>query len=348
MSNFSQKEQILFAKRMGFLMKAGVPILESLVLLKKQAKSKSANKIFQQIILDVSGGQFLYGSLAKLNGTFGDFAINIIKVGEQSGILSQNLNYLAEQLTKKLQMKRKILGALFYPFFIVAATLVLTLVLTIFVFPKVLPIFSSVSLNLPISTKILIFVSGFLIKFDLPLLLALIGSAAAFIFLMKRPKFKMLIEHLILKTPLAGSISQNYYLSNFCRTLGLLLKGDARLDKAIRITANATENLVYQREFKNAAAFVDKGGKISEYLESRPGFFPDMLSYMVAIGETAGNLSETFLYLADMQESEVDELTKNLSVLIEPVLMVFLGLLVGFVAISIITPIYAVTQKLHS
>jgi len=347
MSKFSQKEQILFAKRLGFLMKAGVPILESLLLLKKQIKSKSANKIFEQIILDVSGGQFLSGSLAKLNGTFGDFAVNIIKVGEQSGILSQNLDYLAEELKKKQQMRRKILGALFYPIFIVAATLVLILVLTVFVFPKVLPIFSSVNLNLPFSTKILIFASGFLIKFGLSLLLALIAAAAVFIFLMKRPGFKMFIERLILKTPLAGSISQNYYLSNFCRTLGLLLKGDARLDKAIRITAGATENLVYRNELENAAGFVDKGGKISEYLESRPGLFPDMLSHMVAIGETAGNLSETFLYLADMHETEVDELTKNLSVLIEPVLMVFLGLLVGFVAISIITPIYAVTQKLH-
>jgi type II secretory pathway component PulF len=189
MNKFSQKEQILFAKRMGFLMRAGMPILESLVLLKKQTKSKSANKIFQQIILDVSGGQFLSGSLAKFKGTFGDFAINIIKVGEQSGILSQNLNYLAEELTKKSQMRRKILGALFYPVFIVAATLVLILVLTIFVFPKVLPIFSGVNLNLPISTKILIFAGGFLIKFGLPLLLALIGGIAAFIFFMKRPKF---------------------------------------------------------------------------------------------------------------------------------------------------------------
>jgi type IV pilus assembly protein PilC len=348
MSKFSQKEQILFAKRMGFLMKAGVPILESLVLLKNQIKSKSAKKIFEQIILDVSGGQFLSGSLAKFPGTFGDFAINIIKVGEQSGILSQNFNYLAEELRKKQQMKRKILAALFYPVFIVLATFVLTLVLTVFVFPRVLPIFSSVNLDLPISTKILIFVSGFLIKFSLQLTVIFIGIIAAFIFLIKRPKFKMLIERLILKIPLAGSISQNYYLSNFCRTLGLLLNGDCRLDAAIKTTAGATENLVYRNEFEKLAVFVDKGEKISTYLEGQNKLFPDMLSHMVAIGETAGNLSETFLYLADLYEGEVDELTKNLSNLIEPVLMVFMGLLVGFVAISIITPIYAVTQKLHS
>jgi type II secretory pathway component PulF len=203
-------------------------------------------------------------------------------------------------------------------------------------------------LDLPISTKILIFVSGVLIKFGFVLLLLAICAAIGFIFLIKQPRFRIFTEALILKIPLAGKISKNYYLSNFCRTLGLLLKGDAKLDSAIRITASATENLVYRRELENAAGFVDKGGKISGYLESRPGLFPDMLSHMVAIGETAGNLSETFLYLAAIYEGEVDELTKNLSGLIEPVLMVFMGLLVGFVAVSIITPIYAVTQKLHS
>jgi type IV pilus assembly protein PilC len=130
--------------------------------------------------------------------------------------------------------------------------------------------------------------------------------------------------------------------------MGLLLKGDARLDEALTITASTTENLVYKREFNTLAVQVNKGEKISEYLEKRPGLFSDMLGHMVAIGETAGNLSETFLYLADMYEGEVDDLTKNLSGLIEPVLMVFMGLLVGFIAISIITPIYSVTQKLHA
>jgi type IV pilus assembly protein PilC len=346
MSKFSNKEQILFAKRLGFLMKAGVPILESLQLLKSQMNSKAGRLIFSSVIADVSNGQYLSAALAKFKNTFGDFAVNIIRVGEQSGILSDNLNYLAEELKKKQQMRRKITGAMFYPVFIVCATLLLTAGLTIFVFPKVLPIFTSVNLNLPISTKILIFVSHFLINYGFYLLLFLIAVAVAFTFAMRTPKFKMVIERIILKIPLAGSISQNYYLSNFCRTLGLLLKGDSRLDVAINITATTTENLVYRQEFERVGDFVDKGGKISVYLLSRPGLFPDMLSHMVAIGETAGNLSETFLYLADMYEAEVDDLTKNLSGLIEPVLMVFMGLLVGFIAISIITPIYSVTQKL--
>lgn len=336
----------MFAKRLGFLMRAGVPVLESLELLKSQTKSNSSRLIFSRIIFDVSNGRALSSALAARNNIFGDFAVNIIRVGEQNGILCDNLNYLAEELRKKQQMKRKILSAMFYPAFIICATLLLTVGLTIFVFPKVLPIFSSVNLSLPLSTKILIFASNFLINRGLYLTICLIAAAAAVIFLLKRPKFKMAAEQIALKTPLAGNISQNYYLSNFCRTLGLLLKGDSRLDEAIKITAATTENLVYRRELEGVGRFVDKGGKISVYLLERPGLFPDMLGHMVAVGETAGNLSETFLYLADLYEAEVDDLTKNLSGLLEPVLMVFMGLLVGFIAISIITPIYSVTQKL--
>ncbi len=128
--------------------------------------------------------------------------------------------------------------------------------------------------------------------------------------------------------------------------MGLLLKGDTRVDEALHTTASTTENLIYREQYEQIAKVVYKGGRISEYLGSRPEYFPEMLGNMVAIGETAGNLSETFLYLAEMYETEVDDLTKNLSSLIEPVLMVFMGLLVGFVAVSIITPIYSVTQKL--
>jgi type IV pilus assembly protein PilC len=347
MSAFSDKEKILFAKRMGFLMKAGVPILESLNLLKKQMKSKKTARIFERIILDVSGGRFLSSSLEGLGGAFGDFAVNIIRIGEQGGFLSDNLDYLAEELNKKRQMKRKILGAMFYPIFIVCVTLLLALLLTTLVFPKVLPIFASVDLKLPVTTKILIFASRFLISYGVYLCLLALLAAAGFVFLLKRPKFRMSAQKLVLKIPLAGLIGKNYCLSNFCRTSGLLLKGDCRVDEAMHITAAATENLVYRGKIEQAGKFAERGGKISDYFATCPALFPDMLCHMVAIGEHGGNLSETFLYLADMFESEVDDLTKNLSSLVEPALMVFMGLMVGFIAVSIITPIYSVTQRLR-
>lgn len=344
---FSTKEQTLFAKRLSFLMRAGVPILESLNLLKKQMRTKSSVKIFESIITDVSNGNFLSSALAKFKGVFGEFAVNIIKVGEEGGILSENLHYLAEELKKKQALKKKVISALIYPVFIVVATLGIVGVLTVFVFPKVMPIFSSINVPLPLTTRALIVISRFLIAYGFWVLLGFILLVFAVSIILKQVKpFRFRVQQLLLRLPIVGKISRDYYLANFCRTLGLLLRGDARLYEAILTTAKTTENLVYKNEFVGISKAVNKGERISAYMARRTQYFPEITGHMVAIGETAGNLSETFMYLAEMYENEVDETTKNLSSLIEPVLMVFMGLLVGFVAISIITPIYSVTQKL--
>lgn len=343
---FSLKEQTLFAKRLSYLMRAGVPILDSLNLLKEQLKSKSARNMFGKIVADVANGQFLSSAMEKFRDSFSEFAINIIKVGETSGILSENLEYLAEELKKKQILKKKIVSALFYPIFIVVATLGMSGVLTVFVFPKVLPIFASVGAGLPVTTQILIAVSKFLIAYGVWVLLLLVAGVVGFGLLMRVPSFRFAVEKIIFRLPLAGKISQSYQLSNLCRTLGLLLKGESKLEHALLTTASTTGNLVYERELKMISAFVSRGGKISTYMDSRRRYFPDMISHMVAVGETTGNLSDTFIYLAEMYEQDLDDLTKNLSGLLEPVLMIFMGVLVGFVAVSIITPIYSVTQKL--
>ncbi len=344
---FSKQEQVLFAKRLSFLMKAGVPILESLQLITKQIKQKSSRVIFESIISDVANGHFLSTAMEKFRRVFGDFAVNIIRVGEHGGILAENLQYLAEELKKNQALRKKVQAALIYPVFIVVATIGMIGLLTVVVFPKVLPIFASINVPLPVSTKILIVVSRFLISYGWLVLLLFIAGIVTVYFLMRKPWFKKPVQNFILKLPIAGTIAQDYYLANFARTMGLLLKGDARIDEALSTTATTTENLVYREQFEFISQAVSRGQPISSYLITHPKYFPDMMSHMVAIGETAGNLSETFLYLAEMYEEEVDDLTKNLSSLIEPVLMVFMGLMVGFVAISIITPIYSVTQKLH-
>ncbi len=345
--SISRSEQVQFAKRLAFLMRAGVPILESLQILAGQSKTKGGKKMLENLVSEVSNGHFLSTAMAKFSSVFGDFAVNIVKVGEQAGILPENLNYLAEELKKKQALRKKVMGALFYPIFIVVATLLLVGLLTVVVFPKVLPIFTSINVPLPVSTKILMSVSRFLIAYGFWVLILILIFPFALLFLSRLPKVKAWLDKVLLKIPLAGSIAQNYYLANFCRTMGLLLKGESRLDEALQTSARTTQNMVYRKQLENLAQTVAKGSRMSEYMLKNKKYFPDMVSHMLAVGETAGNLSESFMYLADMYETEVDDQTKNLSTLIEPVLMVFMGLLVGFVAISIITPIYSVTQKLH-
>ncbi len=344
----SIKEQALFAKRLAFLVKAGVPLLESLKMMRLQTQSASKMFLLDRLITDVSSGQLLAASLERFRNRFGDFAVNLIRVGESSGILDQNLNYLADELKKKQALRRKVVGALVYPIFITVATLSLTILLTVYIFPKVLPIFKSLNVGLPFSTRALIFASAFLRAEGIWLLLGLLVlGLAAWILWKRAPRFRFLADRLTLRIPLAGRIVRSYNMTNFCRTLGLLLKSGVHIVEAVSITADATPNSVYKRELHVIAKNVSKGERISKYLDRYPHLFPDVLGQMVSIGERTGTLSETLLYLSELHEGEVDDFTKSMSGSLEPILMIFMGLIVGFVAVSVIAPIYEITQNIH-
>lgn len=347
-TKLSIKDQATFAKRLAFLIRADVPILESLNMIKRQTRSVSRTKILTSVISDVSSGQYLSTSLAKYKNTFGPFAINLIKVGEEGGILDRNLEHLAEELKKRHELKKKMMGAMIYPAFITLATFGVTALITIYIFPKLMPIFQSVGANLPISTRALIYMSNFMIHYGVFLVFGLIAATIGFAFAYRKFKFfNLVVNRLILITPIFGPLFQSYQMANLCRTMGLLLDGHVGIISAANITADATVNQMYRREIYNLAEEISRGRKISEYLEKRTVLFPEIVSQMIAVGETSGNLSKTLMYLSDYYESEVSDITKNLSNSLEPVLLVGMGIVVGFVAISVITPIYELTANIN-
>jgi type IV pilus assembly protein PilC len=273
--------------------------------------------------------------------------INVIRIGENTGLLHQNLNYLAEELKKRILLKRKIIGAFVYPVFIAITTIGITTMLIIFIFPKIIPILKSLKVPLPITTRFLIGLSGFLSDNGLYVLLGLIFFIIAIIFILKLPKVNLFIDNIMPSIPIIGKILQNYNLANVSRTLGLLLKSSVTLTESIKITAETTPNIVYRRMLEKMGENILKGKELSNQFKDFPRFFPILMPQMLSIGETTGNLSGSFLYLAEFYETEVDEMTKNLSNILEPFLMIFMGVIVGTVVISIITPIYGVTQHLN-
>lgn len=343
----SIKDQAFFAKRLSFLIKAGVPLLEALHMIREQTNNKRYAKVLDVVIEDVANGQSLSGSLNKFKNVFGDFAINIIAVGESTGILSENLNYLADELKKKQVLRKKVVGALVYPIFITIATLGITGLMTVYIFPKIMPIFASLNVTLPLSTRILVFTSNFLRHWGLVLILVIgIMIFGIMLAIKNNKKLHLFFDQCVLKIPFVGPMVQSYNLANISRTLGLLLKGGMTVSDALPITARSTANFVYRREFERLAVVVDRGEQLSSYLKNFRKLFPDILSQIISVGERSGNLPETLSYLSDMYEGEVEDATKNLSSLIEPVLMICMGLIVGFVAVSVITPIYGITQHL--
>lgn len=345
-TKLSIREQTLFAKRLAFLMKAGVPLLESLTILRDQASSQAIARVYERLIDDTMNGQYLHKSLRKTKA-FGDFAVNIIEVGEHSGILSQNLLYLADELKKKEELRRKVLGALVYPIFITIATLGVTTLLTAYIFPKIMPIFTSLNAKLPFTTRALIAMSQYVRDWGVVTLIVMIAIGIGYMLLHRKNKlFRMWNDRTVLFMPLAGGMARTYNIATFCRTTGILLKSGVLLSEAMRITGDTMRNRIYRRECQRLAECVEKGEPISRYLLKRKAFFPPMLSHMVAIGEKTGRLSDVLTYLSELYEGELDDVTKNLSVSIEPVLMIVMGVIVGFVAISVITPIYEITQSI--
>jgi type II secretory pathway component PulF len=346
-ARFSLKDQVYLAKRLAYLITAGVSVVESLHILRDQSKG-GQKKVLNKVASDVASGQALSKSLAKFPKIFGDFGIHIIKVGESSGTLAPNLAYLADELTKKHELRRKVVGTLVYPAFITVATLGITAVLTVYIFPKIMPIFTSLHVPLPWTTRALIWTSAFLQNWGLLLLGALALLGAGVMMLRARvERVRYTLDWLLIRLPVAGMLVRSYNLANFSRTLALLLKSGVRLSDGMYVVAETTRNLVYREAYVAIAASTIRGEPISRGLAARSDAFPSMLSHMVTIGETTGNLTSTLEYLSEIYEGEVDELTKGLSSAIEPALMIIMGLVVGLIAVSVITPIYEITQHLN-
>ena len=344
----SIKEQALFAKRLSFLIQGGVPIHESLSMIVRQTKRGTKKRIFEEVRTDVASGKFLSTSMMRFPATFGDFAIQLIRVGERSGVLTKNLAYLSDELKKKRALRQKIISALIYPIIITIATIAMSILLTIYIFPKILPIFQTLDVKLPITTRMLIFISHFMSVYGWMVGVGIVAVAIAFAVVFKKAeRFHLAADRILLALPLSGRLISGYNLTNFCRTFSLLLRGGLPFTEAVRITADTFSNRAYRKEVAAMHETVIRGEKMSKHLEKHPRLFADIMVSMIAVGETSGNLPETLAYMAEMYESEVEDMTKNLSSSIEPALMVFMGVLVGFIAISIITPIYEITQGLQ-
>ena len=344
---FPVAEQIILVKRLVILISAGIPLLTCLSMLKKQVGSKNGAVILESLVTQIENGGLLSDGLAKFSRTLGEFSINIIRVGEASGTLTASLTYLAEELRKKQELKRKIISALVYPLFIVFATLAISVLLIAYVFPKILPIFKSFKTQLPWSTRTLILASGILSHYGFYIFLTLFLLIIGATWILKKPAVRQWHDNKILDVPLLGHIIRNYHIANFTRTLGLLLKSDVKINESLRVVARVSGNLAYARELFAMAEAVTRGQKLSSHTENNTKFFPPLVSQIIEVGEATGKLSESLIYLSAMYEDELNDLTKNLSASIEPALMVLMGLVVGFIAVSIITPIYGITQNLH-
>ena len=342
------QEQILFLTQLSLMIKSGIPVLQCLKLLEQQGQSPNAKYIIGRIAHQVENGVYLSKAIDEFRNIFGNFVVNVIKIGDTTGTLEKNLLYLGDELKKRQNLRRKIRGALIYPVIIVFATLGITGVLTIYVFPKILPIFTNLKFDLPWTTRSLIFISDILINYWWALIVFLLILVGLGSLLMHRPIVRSKFDRWIMHAPAIGKLIRAYNLANFCRTIGILLKSGVHIEQAVDITAQTTSNLAYREQVLKIQKIITTGERTSKFMEQDRFLFPDILTQMVSVGEGTGNLGHSFIYLAEMYESDVDDRSLNLSTTLEPFLMIIMGLLVGFIAIAIITLIYEVTQHINT
>ena len=343
----SLSDQVLFTKHLSIMIKAGLSLKESVETIKDQTSSKKFREILDDLTNRLDNGESLGESLAKHPRIFSNLFINMIRLGEESGTLEGNLEHLTLQLEKSNDLRKKIKSAMIYPIFILVAALGLGAALVFFVLPKLLPLFKSFDIELPLPTRILLGISEAFQNYGIFILIGVVFLSAIIILISRIKAVKKFNARLLISLPIIGPISRNTNLIQFSRTLGTLLKSGVSIITALDITANTLPNLIYQEVLKETSIKVQRGESLENYLHLNPKLFPPTVSRMVAVGEKTGNLEETLLYLAEFYEKEVDNTTKNLSSILEPILLIFIGIVVGFVAISIIMPIYQITSGIY-
>ncbi len=343
----------LFAKHLATMIRSGISIHESLDAIADQTRSSSFRQILESVTKDVRSGLRLADSLERYPKAFDPLMINIIKVGEESGTLDDNLDFLATELEQQVDLRRKIKGAAFYPSIVLGATFGLGIILAYFVFPKITQLFVTLNFELPATTRFLLWIADVMDSYGLYIIFGLIGAFIGLRILVTIAPFKGWWHRFVLHLPVVGSIVRNYNLTLINRTLGILLHSGLTIDQAIIATTATTKNVVYQKMLQRVLPEVQRGQTFSGALrqmkqDKRNSYFSLLSVKMIGVGERTGKLDESFTYLSEFFGKEVDTATKNLSTTIEPLLLLFIGLIVGFVAVSVISPIYEVTSQFRA
>jgi len=341
------KEKIVFAKHLASMLDAGIPLHEALGILQEQIAQATLKYIIGTALADLADGMPLHTSFAKFPNIFDSFFINSISVGEASGTLPETLRYMAVQLEKAEEVKSKVKSALLYPVIVFLGSIAIGVYLAFFMLPKILPLFTTLKVQLPPTTRALLAISGWMSVYWPYVIVVTVVLAVGFSLLMRVNAFSYSFYRMVLVVPVVNRLFREMQTAQFSRILGTLLSSGVTIVPALKVTAKSIENPVYKRELEMITASVERGETIGEELRKHPQLFSRISASMIGVGERTGKLSESLISMAEFTEREVDGMTRNLSTLIEPITLMFVGLLVGFVALSIITPIYQITQGIH-
>lgn len=337
-------DRMMFTRNLGAMLKAGLSLPRIFKIIAVQTKNKKFKRAILQIKEDIQKGQTLASAMAQHPSIFNELYIGMIKVGETGGSLEQVFKILSIQMKKDHTVRASIKNALVYPAVILTAMIGIGILMGYFIVPKLLAIFEQFEMQLPLTTRLIIFISR-TIQTNGPLfLLGIIALIIGLKFFLKKQKGKKIWHGIILRLPIFGKISKQFNCARFARTLSSLTKSGISIIKAFETLANTIENIHYRVSIQETAQEISKGTSLDMALKKYPKLYPILARQMIAFGEETGQIDNVLEELAEFYEDEIDQVTRNLSAVIEPVLMIIIGAAVGLFAVSMLQPMYSMLQ----
>ena len=341
---------VIFTRQLATMVGAGVPLLRALNSLKDNANDPALTEALNGVATDVQSGMPLADAMEKHPNAFNEVYVNMVRAGEAAGILDEILGRLAQQQEKSATIKKKVKGAMTYPTILLVITILAFFGLMLGVIPqigKILTDLGGPDVELPLLTRIMLGISAFLINYWYVVLAAIVGGVYGTSRFLRTPRGRVVFHTLLLKMPIVKNIVIKVSVARFARTFASLMGAGVSVVESLRVTGKAIGNVLYEETIENSIAEIKNGKQLSETLTGSP-LFPNIVSQMLTVGEETGKTDTVLIKVADFYEEEVDVVLESLSAIIEPVMIVIMGTMVGLIAASVMGPIASIAQNIKS
>jgi type IV pilus assembly protein PilC len=346
LKHVSLSEKILFAKNLAGMLRAGLAISRALQVLLKQTKNGYLKSIITSLIDTIDKGGTLSAGLAKYPNVFPPLFAAMVRAGEESGGMPAALEEIVINLEKTYALKRKVKSALMYPCIIISAIIIIAILMFIYVVPTLTKTFKGLGVELPASTRLVIGLSDFISGNILLFIVIMIALIVAIVMALRFPLTRKAADRMVVHVPVLGTLVTQINTARTTRTLSSLITAGVSISRSLTITRDVLQSEPYKKVLAEALAAVEKGEPMSDVFKSHTKLYPVMVGEMMEVGEETGKVSAMLIDIATFYEAEVDAKTKDLSTIIEPVLMIFIGAGVGFFAISMLSPMYSIMDAI--
>jgi len=346
LSRVKLDELVMSTRNMGAMLRAGLPLSRALSVIERQTKNPRLKGVMADIREEINKGNQFNEALKKYPETFSKLYVAMVRAGEESGGLSGALDTIALQLERSSSLRKKIKGAMIYPAIVISVMVLLGILMMVYVMPTITSTFLKMEVELPLTTRILIATSTYLTEHGLIVLFGAVGTIVGLILAIRTRIGKRWLHLLLINIPVIGNLVKETNSAYTGRTLSSLLSSGVDVMSALEITKEVVQNVHYKDILTEARDKVEKGSPLSETFIAHENRYPILVGEMISVGEETGNISAMLTEIATFYEGEVEQKTKDLSTIIEPILMVVIGATVGFFALAMIAPIYSITDSI--